>query len=129
MAFTYNPASDDIGRVRLIIGDKVEAEAMFSDEEIGAFLSMNEDSVKRGAAAALDSIASDQALVLKVVRTLDISTDGAAVARALREHAQRLRDEADASDAADGNLFDYAEMVNDEFTARERLLKQFARQT
>jgi len=126
MAFTYD-VTNEIGRVRLIINDKVEATAIYSDEEIGAFLDLNEDSVKRGAAAALDSIASDQALVLKVIRTLDLSTDGASVARALREHAQRLRDEANDSDAGEGDLFDYAEMVTNAFTARERVTNQTLR--
>jgi hypothetical protein len=126
MPFTYD-VTTDVGRVRLIINDKIEATAIYSDEEISAFLDLNEDSVKRGAAAALDSIASDQALVLKVIRTLDLSTDGASVARALREHAQRLRDEADDSDAGEGDLFDYAEMVTNAFTARERVKNQVLR--
>jgi len=102
---------------------------MREDEEIAAFLSLNEDSIKRAAAAALDTIASDQVLTLKVIRLLDLSTDGAGVARALREHAERLRSEADISDAAEeGGLFDYAELNVNVFTERELVLKQVQRE-
>ena len=126
MTFTYN-VSTDIGRVRLLIGDTEEANAIFEDDEIEVFLSLN-DGVKRSAGGALDVIASNQALVLKVIRTLDLSTDGAATARALREHANQLRDEAAETDAGEeGGLFDYAEMVTNAFTARQRLRNQLLR--
>lgn len=126
MTFTYD-LSTDIGKVRLIISDTVQAKAIFTDEEINAFLSMNESNVKLAAAGALDTMASSQAMILKVIRLLDLSTDGAAVARALREHANQLRSDADKADANDGGLFDYAEMVTNDFTARQRLRNQVLR--
>lgn len=127
MAFTYDPTTD-VGKVRMIIGDKDEAYVMFQDDEISAFLDLNGESVKRAAAAALDTIASDQTLKLKVIRLLDLSTDGAGVARSLREHADRLRVEADVADAAEeGGLFDYAEMNLNAFTRRARVVNQAMR--
>ena len=93
MAFTFDPTTPR-GQVRLIIGDTTEAAAMFEDASIDAFLTLAEDSdVRLASAVALDTIASNQALLLKKVKVGEISTDGPAVAKALREHAQALRDE------------------------------------
>ncbi len=129
MAFTYDLATDT-GKVRFLINDHDEANVILQDEEIQAALLLNEENVKRAAAAALDVIASNQTMVLKVIRLLDISTDGAAVARSLREHANQLRAEADIADAGEeGGMFDYAEMVTDAFTLRERILKQAQRES
>jgi len=126
MTFTYD-ATTDAGKVRLIITDVNDANPIFQDDEIQAFLDLNSSSVKRAAASALDTIASKQALVLKVIRLLDLSTDGASTARALREHAGQLRIEANETDAGDGDLLDYAELNLNAFTARERVLKQAQR--
>lgn len=93
MAFTFDPTTDR-GMVRLIIGDTAEATAIFEDASIDAFLALADDGeVKLAAAVALDTMASNQALLLKKVKVGEISTDGPAVAKSLREHAQSLRDE------------------------------------
>lgn len=126
MTFTYSAATD-AGKVRLLITDVDDQHPIFQDDEIEAFLELNDSNIKRAAASALDTIASKQALVLKVIRLLDLSTDGASTARALREHADRLRIEAENDDAGDGGLFDYAEMNLNAFTARERVIKQAQR--
>jgi hypothetical protein len=117
----------DVGKVRLIIGDRDESNLFFSDAEISAYLEMSGSSVKRAAADALDTMASDQAFVLKQVSLLDISTNGPAVARALREHADRLRTDADAADAGDGELFDFAELNTNAFQSREILINRWLR--
>lgn len=116
----------DIGKMRLIINDREVAYAIYSDEELQAFLDMAGD-VRRAAADALDAMASNQAMVLKVIRLQDLSTDGASVARALREHASRLREQADMADAASGELFDVAEWAEDAFQKRQRAYKQWQR--
>lgn len=90
------------GRVRLLINDTDDLDPVFDDEEIDAFLSMEGDSVKRAAAQALDTIADDEALTSKVVRSQDVSTDGATVAAGLRQRAVALR--AQASGDAGSNL-------------------------
>ncbi|MCI0550523.1 MAG: hypothetical protein L0287_06185 [Anaerolineae bacterium] len=127
MAFTYD-VTNEVGKVRLLITDTDSSHPIFQDDEINAFLALN-DGVKRSAAAALDVIASNQTLILKVIRLLDISTDGSAVARAVREHANQLREEAEIADAAEeGGLFDYAEMVTNAFTARQRMINQILRE-
>ncbi len=127
MAFTYD-VSTEVGKVRMLIGDKDDGNIIFQDEEVAAYLTLNDDNVRRAAAEMLETMASSETMVLKVVRLLDISTDGAAVARSLREHAKQLRTEADNADAADdGGAFDYAELNVNAFTARERVWKQAQR--
>jgi len=88
------------GQVRLLCTD-VTAPYAFSDEAIGVFLTLASGNIKRAGAMALDTIASDQVLLLHVVRTDDLSVDGAKEADALRKNAQALRDSADADLAAD----------------------------
>lgn len=125
MTYTYDP-TNSIGRMRLILSDKDEQNVFYQDEELQAFLTMAGD-VRRAAADALDAMASNQAMVLKVIRTLNLSTDGAATARALREHAKTLREQAEAADAGDGDLFEIAEFAGDVFTQRERIWNQALR--
>lgn len=102
--------------------------AILSNSMIQTLIDM-ESSVKLAAAQALDVIASNEALVQKKVRLLDVQTDGPAVAKALREHAAALRkqaaDEADLIDA--DNAFDIAEMVFEPFGARERIYNEALR--
>lgn len=83
----------DVDTVRLLISDlaTVEADRIFTDEDLEVFLTLEGDSVKLAAAQALDAIASNESLVSKRTRTLDLQTDGPAVAKDLREHANRLR--------------------------------------
>jgi len=125
--FTLDETTD-IGAVRMIIQDKDIEQALFSDAAIMKLLSLNGDDIRLASAAALDIMASNQAMILKVIRLLDISTDGAAVARTLREHANQLREDAQLADAGEeGGLFDYAEIVTNAFTARERVRNQILR--
>lgn len=127
MAFTYD-VTTDIGKVRMLIPDRVEDGAIFQDDEIGAYLSMNDSNVRRAAAEALETIASDEAMTLKVISTLDITTNGASTSSAIIERAKLLRKAADEADGAeDGGMLDYAEMNLNAFTARERVWKQALR--
>lgn len=91
MAFTYLPATTDIGKIRLLIPDSDAANAIFSDEEITALLLMEGSRVKRGAAACLEVLSSSEAYVQKAIRLLDLSTDGPKVAAELRARAAILR--------------------------------------
>lgn len=102
---TYDP-STLAGRVRLLINDiPVEDVAVFDDDEITAFLDLAAQSVLLAAAQALDTIASNEVLVGKVIRTQDLSTDGAKVSAELRARAQALRDQVAAGDDDPGNAF------------------------
>jgi hypothetical protein len=82
--------STDRGRARLLINDTDE-DPVFSDEEIDVFLALEGGSVKLAAAQALDTIADDEALTSKAIRSQDLSTNGPSVAAGLRARAKELR--------------------------------------
>lgn len=126
MSFSYDLATD-IGRVRLLVPDRVPDDAVFTDQEITALLDVEGSNVRRAAALALETIASDEAYVQKTIRTLDLQTNGAATAKALMDRAMKLRDLADRDDDVDGPAFDWAPMVLNPETAREQLIGEFLR--
>ena len=97
MSFTYD-LTTAVGKVRLLIPDKDQANAFFTDEELAAYLNMEDDNIFLAAALALESMASDEVIVLKVVKVLDVQTNGEAVSRALLARADKLRDRAFADD-------------------------------
>jgi hypothetical protein len=99
-----------VGQTRLLIPDTAvdgSLDYIFSDTQINALLGLFGDNVKRAAAAAKDILASDNVLLLKVVRTDDLNVDGAKVAAELRAQAKSLRDQAD----VDEGTFDYFDIV------------------
>ncbi len=130
MAFNYDLATD-AGKVRAIIPDTNIEAYVFEDAEIEAFLSMEGGGVKRAAALALETIARNEVMVLKVIRLLDLQTDGAATAREMRMQAGELRQQAksDADELAgdDRPAFDVAEMVIDGWQAEEYLVNSALR--
>lgn len=130
MSYTYD-LTTDVGKVRAIIPDNKELAYIFENEEVEAFLSMERGGVKRAAALALETIASNETMVLKVIRLLDLQTDGAKVSEALLKRAALLRQQAkaDADELAgdDRPAFDVAEMVIDGWQANEYALNSALR--
>ncbi|MEU7590633.1 hypothetical protein AB0A95_30625 [Micromonospora sp. NPDC049230] len=96
-----------IGMIRLLITDTDEAFPLFTDEEIGALLAIEGGVVKRGAAAALETIATSETLIGKKITTQDLSTDGPAVAKELMARARSLRDQADVTDGVASDPYSY----------------------
>ena len=100
-----------IGQVRLLIPDveqlenpadaTAEAAYIFDDHQIQAFVSLYSNNVKRAAAQAKLVLATSEALINKVIRTADYTTDGAKLGAELRAQAKQLQDEADKDDLAD----------------------------
>ncbi len=117
--------STDVAKVRLLISDIDDAQQIFNDQAIQAFIGMALDGhVKRAAAQALLVMATNEVLVQKRIKLLDLSTDGPAEAKALQDLAKQLREEADAEEV-DG-AFDWAEQINtpaqfDELLYKDRL--------
>lgn len=110
--FTYDPTAP-VGVVRLLLND-VDSETMvFTDAEITAFLSLEGDSIKRAAAQAIDTNATNEALASKVLRTQDLQTDGAKLADAMRRHAANLRTQADVEDEDSGFYFGVVDVLDD----------------
>lgn len=126
MTFTYDPTTD-IGRVRRRVPDKVSATALFTDEEIQSILNDEGSNWKRAAAQCLETIASQQAYIQKVIRLLNLSTDGAKLAAEFRAQAKDLRQQAEDEENTSADIFDWAEQVFDVSTADERLVKEILR--
>jgi len=125
MAFTY-VLGTNTGMVRLLIPDRELAEYFFEDEEIAAIWAAQigaTDQVKnlRTAATCLEIMASDEAYTLKVVKLLDLTTNGPATAAELRARAAKLAAQADDLESASVADFDWAEWVVNDFSGRERL--------
>lgn len=101
-----------VGQVRLLVCDVDESHQVFTDDQIQAFLALEGQNVKRAAAQAIDTNADNEALASKVLRSQDLSTDGAKVADAMRKHADRLREQADVSDQDTGSYFEIVDTVD-----------------
>lgn len=97
-----------IGQVRVLIPDlrkledlrdiRNEPRYLFTDDEILAFLAINNGNVKRAAADACDAIGMDKALQLLVLKTDDKQTDGAKLLDAIVKRAKALREQAKEDD-------------------------------
>jgi len=118
-----------IGLVRLRIFDRDITNPVFQDEDItSVYNTLERMSVKRTAAFFLETIATQEALILKVIKNLQLTTDGAKLADSLMKQAADLRSQADIEDSfsLDG-AFDWAEQVFDVFSERELILKEILR--
>lgn len=126
MSFTY-VTTTDIGLVRLRINDRVSATAVFSDEELQAFLTA-ENGVLRASAAALETLAAQAGASSKLIQVMQLKVDNTKKIDGLLALAKAYRDQAILADAASGGNFDYAEFVDDQFAARERMEKELLRE-
>jgi hypothetical protein len=79
-------------------------------------------SPRRAAALLLDGLASNRSRIVGALKVLDISMDATAAGKALRDQAAALRET-----EANSGMFGVAEMVQDPFSARERVWKQLLR--
>lgn len=89
---------------------------LLSDAMLQTYLTITGDD-RLAAAMALDAIAVDQALLLKVISLFDLRTDGAAMARVLLQRAKDLRESF--KNGGDAPAFDIAEMNVNKFARRE----------
>ena len=98
----------------------------FLNEALCTFLHLhgNDWDVRLAAADALDSLATQQALIQKKIKLLDLQTDGPALAMAIRAHAKALRDRV----LADEPGFEIIEQIADGFGYREKIVKDWMRQ-
>jgi hypothetical protein len=100
-----------IGQIRLLIPDveqldnladpSATADYIFDDDQIQAFATLYSNNVKRAAAQAKLTLATSEALINKVIRTADYTTDGAKLGAELRAQAKQLIEEADKDDLVD----------------------------
>lgn len=103
--------STALGQVRLLIPDVEQLDDprdpeatpsyIFNDAQIQAFLVLYSDNVKRAAAQAKLVLATSEALINKVIKTYDFTTDGAKLGAELRAQAKMLQEEATQDDMVD----------------------------
>lgn len=103
--------SNPIRQVRALISDVGDA-PLLPDVQIQDYLELNgweldpaPYNVWLSAADALEAIAASEVLISKKITTQDLSTDGPAVAEALRKLAAQLRGRADAEASRSGGSF------------------------
>lgn len=99
-----------INQVRLLTADvgssTIFDDTILTDSQIATYLTLNGGNPRLAAADALEAIAVSEVLVSKVIRTQDLTTDGAKVADALmRLAALRRRQAQDEADAGDDGVF------------------------
>ena len=80
-----------------------------------------EGDVRRATALALETISSDEATVLRVIRIADLTTNGPALAAELRARAAALRQQALDAEPGEGGGFDIAEGVFNAFGLRQKV--------
>lgn len=104
----------DVQMVRLLIADTATGpgEQLFRSDQIEDFLGLEGGHVKLAAAQALDSIAVSEVLVSKVIKTQDLSTDGAKVAAELRARAKELRRQVVDGEGSDDGGFEIVDFVD-----------------
>ncbi len=107
----------DVADVRALIPD-VEAiinpnrpgsepETIFTDSHLASLLRLNRANVRLAAADALEVLGTSEALILKVVTTEDLATNGAALMGRYLERARQMRQAAAAEmNAEDEGGFD-----------------------
>jgi hypothetical protein len=91
MTFSYD-LTTNVGKVRLNIPDTAAADAIFTDEEIQAFLDQEMSNIFFASADACDVLATNQVYLLKVKTSGDLQVDGAQVSAELRARATALRE-------------------------------------
>lgn len=107
------------GQVRAIIPDIDEENLIFQTappagtDLIDVYLTIEKGNVKRAAAMAIEAIARDEALLLKVIRMGIYEADGAKLANTLLESARMYRTQADTDELRDGEDagFEIAEQI------------------
>ena len=119
MATTYDTATD-IGKVRLYIGDTDITAALFTDEEIQVFLDQ-EGSINSSAALALEVLASSEARLAQMIKTLNFTKDTRSAAKELRDQASRLRE-------IEVGAYGYAEQALTEFSIADIMVRKALRE-
>lgn len=112
-----------VGTMRLIIPDNDVDTHIFEDDELEKMYSLGGNSILRGCAFALEAIASSEAYTLKMFSALDLTTNGPAVSKELRDRARDLRAQALEQEAReDGGAFDFAEWIFEPSQRKQKTL-------
>lgn len=105
----------EIRQTRLLIPDAeaiygpAEDEHMFSDQDVEDFLALGRGSVKWAAGLAKITIGSSEALILKVIKNYETSTNGAVLMKEWVAAGQKLIEEG--REDVDSGVFGYFDIV------------------
>lgn len=122
MASIYPPdMTTNVGVVRGLIPDMKKlsdpanptaaAAYLFEDDHLQSFLTLAGEKPLIAASMALMTLATNEALVSKKIRTEDLSTDGPAVAAELRRLADSYRLQQNDVDAATNETFEIVDFA------------------
>jgi len=108
--YTYDPLLYDavVYGIRLNTFGDDTSDPIFSDEELLYLYTQQQNSVKRASAQVLRIVAVREAFVQKVIKLLQLSTNGAATAQALRTLAQDLEAQAETEENEASNSSGFA---------------------
>jgi hypothetical protein len=113
--------ASNVGKVRAIVGDTDPGNLFMKDAEIETLLSISGDSIERAAVFTLRAMATKHINILKDAVTLDIETRASNMARELNKLADAI--EKRLAESGEDQAFDFIEMVDDDFSLREKILK------
>lgn len=94
--------SDQVNKVRAIIGDDDSNDHVFKDEQISLMLEV-EENVYIAAAMLLERVAREEALLYRWLRTDDLTVAGHHGAKIIMDQAKALRDQAGYLGSADAD--------------------------
>lgn len=114
--------------MRILIPDVDEDNVIFVDEELQAFLDIEDSNIRRSTALAIETLATNEAYVQKVIKLWNLTTDGAKTADFLLKRATKLREQALEDEARSDTLFDYAELGYVPFGDLRRWVNEWKRQ-
>jgi hypothetical protein len=112
MSFSLD-INTDIGKIRFLIGDTVQASANFQDETLTGFLSLTSSSIYLTCALALDALANAAATNLNDIVLGSLRINETSKVERLRAQAQAFRDleyNTPAFDVAEENLSGFNEL-------------------
>lgn len=110
MPFTYDPTTAR-GRVRLLVADTDEttsAKQIFTDAEIDAFLTVEDNEVFAAAAAACEAISASSARSAVAYRAVGMSIDKSDIPQHFMSLAEKYRERAARPTAEEIDSFDYS---------------------
>lgn len=103
MAIDY---TSDLGKIRVLTGDTDESLFFLTDEELNVLYNLSTFDIYLTAAEALEVMATKMAIIQQKIKTLDLQTDGPAVAKSLMERASLMRERVSGVDDEDFELID-----------------------
>lgn len=102
---------DKVAQIRLIIADVDTSNQLFTDEQIQTYLALSGGTVRLAAADALEAIAVSEVLISKKIQSQHLTTDGPAVAEALRKLAATQRQLAADEGDESAEIFDIVDTL------------------